>query len=264
MARTNPHLTHLKNAFTWADDQSYAERRKVGAFVVKDGQVLSQGHNGTLSGFDNRCEDESGLTYNKHVNHAEANALDKMARSTSSAEDAIMYCTDSPCGECAKRMVSTRIKQVYFVREYHDLSGLDLLITAGVDVFRVNLEDTEDKSIQRLGFFDTSYFRLGIGQFNDYKMDRSLYELFNSQVRKAERIFQRFSMRFNDYKLEFMTKDSGTFIEAHTFTMEYDEKPFPVFVYGGYTKNEFVGTIDHSKTRSVKLSDIAYIRITRR
>ncbi|AFF28035.1 gp37 [Sphingomonas phage PAU] len=173
---TNEHHSYMRMAKTWADDQSYAKRRKVGALVVKDGQILSHGHNGTISGFNNACEDETEQTYNEHVLHAESNTLMKLARNGGNGSNgAIMYCTDTPCVNCAKLIKQSGIKTFYYEREYWDLSGLDLLLMSGVEVIRI---DSSTGLLHKLDLKDdASYFRkenLGLV----HKMDRTIEELF--------------------------------------------------------------------------------------
>lgn len=109
---------------------SYAERRKVGAILVKSGRIISTGYNGTPCGFDNNCE-ENGST-KPEVLHAESNAIAKCAKSTESSDGSVLYVTLSPCIECSKLIVQCGIKEVYFSELYRDLSGLDLLKKAGI------------------------------------------------------------------------------------------------------------------------------------
>lgn len=127
----------LKNAFMEVAHVfaklSKAERLKVGAIAVKDGRVLSIGYNGTPPGFDNKCEDENGVT-KIEVLHAEANCLAKLARCNESSEGAIIFVTHSPCVECAKQMFVAGIKEVYYDIEYRDITGIDLLKKLGVKV----------------------------------------------------------------------------------------------------------------------------------
>lgn len=115
---------------------SYCQRKKVGAIIVKDRMIISDGYNGTPSGFDNCCEDENNLTY-WHVLHAEANAILKVARSTQSCEGASLYITLSPCKECSKLIHQSGIKRVVYQSGYKDDSGIQFLIKAGVEVVHI-------------------------------------------------------------------------------------------------------------------------------
>ncbi len=112
---------------------SYCKRRQVGAIIVRDRMIISDGYNGTPSGFENCCEDQEGLT-NWYVLHAEANAILKVARSTQSCEGATLYITMSPCKECSKLIHQSGIKRVVYHSDYKDTSGIDFLIKAGVAV----------------------------------------------------------------------------------------------------------------------------------
>ena len=112
---------------------SYCKRRQVGAIIVRDRMIISDGYNGTPSGFENCCEDNEGLT-NWYVLHAEANAILKVARSTQSCEGATLYITMSPCKECSKLIHQSGIKRVVYQSGYKDTSGIDFLIKAGVAV----------------------------------------------------------------------------------------------------------------------------------
>jgi dCMP deaminase len=123
---------YLKMAETWAS-LSHCNRKQVGALIVKDGMIISDGYNGTPSGFDNCCEDEEGNTH-WYVLHAEANAILKVSKSTNSALGATLYLTLSPCKECAKLILQAGITRVVFKNEYKDDSGINFLKEAGVDV----------------------------------------------------------------------------------------------------------------------------------
>lgn len=112
---------------------SYCKRKQVGAIIVKDRMIISDGYNGTPSGFENCCEDEDGLT-RWDVLHAEANAILKVARSTQSCEGATLYITLSPCKECSKLIHQSGIKRVVYQDGYRDDSGIQFLIKAGVEV----------------------------------------------------------------------------------------------------------------------------------
>ena len=109
---------------------SHCERKKVGAIIVKNGMIISDGFNGTPTGFDNHCEDEEGYT-KWYVLHAEANAILKVAKSTNSCEGATLYLTLSPCKECAKLIHQSGIKRLVYIKEYKDSSGLKFLKKAG-------------------------------------------------------------------------------------------------------------------------------------
>jgi len=120
---------------------SYCQRKKVGAIIVKDRMIISDGYNGTPSGFENCCEDEDGLT-RWDVLHAEANAILKVARSTQSCEGATLYITLSPCKECSKLIHQSGIKRVVYHNGYRDDSGIQFLIKAGIEVEHIPaLED---------------------------------------------------------------------------------------------------------------------------
>jgi dCMP deaminase len=123
---------YLKMAETWAS-LSHCNRKQVGALIVKDGMIISDGYNGTPSGFDNCCEDDNGNTH-WYVLHAEANAILKVSKSTNSALGATLYLTLSPCKECAKLILQAGITRVVFKNVYKDDSGINFLREAGVDV----------------------------------------------------------------------------------------------------------------------------------
>ena len=123
---------YARMACIWAEN-SYCERRKVGALVVKDQMIISDGYNGTPTGFENICEDDNN-TSKPYVLHAEANAITKLARSANSSEGATMYCTASPCIECAKLIIQAGIKRVVYSEQYRLTDGIDLLRRAGVEV----------------------------------------------------------------------------------------------------------------------------------
>ncbi len=121
---------YMKMAQTWGE-LSHCERKKVGALIVKDRMIISDGYNGTPSGFENECEDENHFT-KWYVLHAEANAILKVAASAQSCEGATLYITLSPCRECSKLIHQAGIKRVVYSVEYKDRSGLDFLEKAGV------------------------------------------------------------------------------------------------------------------------------------
>ena len=127
--------SYLEMAEIWAQN-SYCKRRKVGALLVKDRMIISDGYNGTPSGFENICE-EDGVT-KPYVLHAEANAITKVAKSGNSSEGATLYVTASPCLECAKLIIQSGIKRVVYRDEYRITDGIDLLRRAGIEVERVD------------------------------------------------------------------------------------------------------------------------------
>ncbi|MBR5235198.1 MAG: dCMP deaminase family protein [Bacteroidaceae bacterium] len=123
---------YMRMATIWAEN-SYCERRKVGALVVKDKMIISDGYNGTPAGFENICEDENNVT-KPYVLHAEANAITKIARSNNNSEGATLYVTASPCIECAKLIIQAGIKRVVYGEKYRLTDGIDLLERAGITV----------------------------------------------------------------------------------------------------------------------------------
>ena len=134
-------VAYLRIASEWSK-LSYCNRKQVGAIIVKDRMIISDGYNGTPSGFENCCEDEAGLT-KWYVLHAEANAISKLAQSSQSCEDATLYITLSPCKECSKLIHQSGIKRVVFQNGYRDDSGLDFLRKAGVVVEQITSLETE-------------------------------------------------------------------------------------------------------------------------
>ena len=130
-------IAYLKMATEWAH-LSHCHRKKVGALVVKDRMIISDGFNGTPTGFENPCEDDDNYT-KWYVLHAEANAITKVAGSTASAYGATLYLTLSPCKECSKLVFQAGIKRLVYMNEYKDRSGLDFLIKAGVEVLQMNV-----------------------------------------------------------------------------------------------------------------------------
>ncbi len=129
--------SYLEMAHVWSKN-SYCKRRQVGALLVKDRMIISDGYNGTPAGFENVCEDETGHT-KAYVLHAEANAITKVARSGNSSLGATMYVTTAPCLECAKLIIQAGIKRLVYRDNYRITDGLDLLERAGVET--VNLTD---------------------------------------------------------------------------------------------------------------------------
>ena len=130
---------YLRMARIWAEN-SYCQRRKVGALIVKDNAIISDGYNGAPSGFPNICEDPNGNTI-PYVLHAEANAISKLARSNNNSEGATLYITASPCLECAKLIIQAGIKRVVYGEPYRIADGLHLLQQAGISVEILKLDD---------------------------------------------------------------------------------------------------------------------------
>jgi dCMP deaminase len=131
------HLTYLKMATEWSS-LSCCKRKKVGALIVKDGTIISDGFNGTPKGFPNDCEDANGDTH-WYVLHAEANAMLKVARSTQNTEGSTLYVTYSPCKDCSKMIIQAGIKRVIYREEYRDISGVKILREAGIDVVHLDI-----------------------------------------------------------------------------------------------------------------------------
>jgi len=127
---------YLRMAAVWAEN-SYCTRRQVGALLVKDKMIISDGYNGTPSGFENVCEDENNKT-KPYVLHAEANAITKVAKSNNSSDGATLYVTSSPCIECSKLIIQAGIKRVVFSEQYHMNDGVELLERANVEVVKVD------------------------------------------------------------------------------------------------------------------------------
>lgn len=133
-------LRYLRMARIWAEN-SYCKRRQVGALVVKDKMIISDGYNGTPSGFENVCE-ENNVT-KPYVLHAEANAITKLARSSNNSEGSTLYVTASPCIECSKLIIQSGIKRVVYAEKYRLTDGVNLLKRAGVVVEYMNLDEEE-------------------------------------------------------------------------------------------------------------------------
>ncbi|MGM9698752.1 MAG: deoxycytidylate deaminase [Prevotella sp.] len=138
-------LRYLRMAQIWAEN-SYCKRRQVGALVVKDQMIISDGFNGTPSGFENVCE-ENNVTL-PYVLHAEANAITKLARSSNNSDGATLYVTDAPCIECSKLIIQAGIKRVVYARAYRLDDGLKLLRQAKIDVEYINPDDNEQEQNQ--------------------------------------------------------------------------------------------------------------------
>jgi len=131
---------YLRLATSWAM-LSYCQRKKVGAIIVKDSVIISDGYNGTPAGFDNSCENDIGETH-WYVLHAEANAILKVAKSTNNCHGATLYLTHSPCKDCSKLVLQAGIKRVVFIESYKDLSGILFLENAGIEVTQIkNIDD---------------------------------------------------------------------------------------------------------------------------
>jgi len=133
---------YLRMAMSWAK-LSHCQRKQVGALIVKDDMIISDGYNGTPSGFDNCCENDKGETQ-WYVLHAEANAILKVAKSTNNARGSTLYLTLSPCKDCSKLILQAGIKKVVFVNLYKDSEGVDFLEAAGVEIEQIkNIKDEE-------------------------------------------------------------------------------------------------------------------------
>ena len=130
---------YLRMARIWSEN-SYCKRRQVGALIVKDKSIISDGYNGTPSGFENICEDEEGRT-KAYVLHAEANAITKVAKSGNSSDGATLYVTASPCIECAKLIIQAGIRRVVYSELYRCYDGIELLQKAGVQVDCVEIKE---------------------------------------------------------------------------------------------------------------------------
>jgi dCMP deaminase len=131
---------YLRLALSWAQ-LSHCARKKVGAIIVKDSIIISDGYNGTPAGFDNCCENDEGQTH-WYVLHAEANAILKVARSSNNCKDATLYLTHSPCKDCSKLVLQSGISRLVYQEAYKDTSGIDFLRSAGLEV--VQLENCDD------------------------------------------------------------------------------------------------------------------------
>jgi dCMP deaminase len=132
---------YLRMARIWAEN-SYCTRRKVGALIVKDKMIISDGYNGTPSGFENVCELDDGTT-KPYVLHAEANAITKVAKSNNNSTGATLYVTASPCLECAKLIIQSGIKRVVYSEKYRLEDGLELLRRAGIPTVFINIQDVD-------------------------------------------------------------------------------------------------------------------------
>ena len=135
----NLDLRYLRMARIWAEN-SYCKRRQVGALVVKDKMIISDGFNGTPSGFENECEDETNAT-KPYGLHAEANAITKLARSSNNSDGSTLYVTAAPCIECAKLIIQSGIKRVVYAEKYRLEDGPNLLRRAGIEVIYLNPDE---------------------------------------------------------------------------------------------------------------------------
>jgi len=129
-------IRYIQMARVWATN-SYCKRRQVGALIVKDRMIISDGYNGTPSGFENECEDENGQS-KPYVLHAEANAITKVAKSNNSSEGATLYITASPCMDCAKLIIQAGIIRVVYADEYRIVDGIELLEKAGIEIVQMS------------------------------------------------------------------------------------------------------------------------------
>ena len=127
---------YLQMALIWAKN-SYCKRRQVGALIVRDKMIISDGYNCTPAGFENVCEDENNMT-KPYVLHAEANAITKVAKSNNSSENSTLYVTTSPCMECAKLIIQSGIGRVVYCNRYRITDGLDLLKRAGIEIVYID------------------------------------------------------------------------------------------------------------------------------
>ena len=132
-------IRYLRMARIWAEN-SYCVRRKVGALIVKDKMIISDGYNGTPAGFENICEDETGKT-KSYVLHAEANAITKVAQSANNCDGSTLYITAAPCIECSKLIIQAGIKRVVYCEEYRSEEGLDLLRKVGIECVQREIDD---------------------------------------------------------------------------------------------------------------------------
>ena len=135
---------YLRMARIWSEN-SYCKRRQVGALVVKDKMIISDGYNGTPSGFENVCEDENNVT-KPYVLHAEANAITKLARSGNNSDGSTLYVTASPCIECAKLIIQAGIKRVVYGEKYRLSDGIDLLKRANIETVYLDLNDIKEEN----------------------------------------------------------------------------------------------------------------------
>jgi dCMP deaminase len=128
---------YLKMAESWSK-LSHCKRKQVGAIIVKDEMIISDGYNGTPAGFDNCCEDDDGNTH-WYVLHAEANAILKVSKSTNNSKGATLYLTLSPCKDCSKLILQSGIKRVVYMNSYKDTEGIDFLVDAGIETQQIDI-----------------------------------------------------------------------------------------------------------------------------
>lgn len=140
--QTKRDYLYMRMARTWAEN-SYCQRRQVGALMVKDQMIISDGFNGTPSGFENHCEDDNNVSL-PYVLHAEANAITKVARSHNSSDGATLYVTTSPCMECSKLIIQAGIRRVVYGEEYRIIDGIDLLRRSGIEVIHLPAEQDNE------------------------------------------------------------------------------------------------------------------------
>jgi dCMP deaminase len=133
---------YLRMARSWSK-LSHCNRKQVGAIIVKDEMIISDGYNGTPGGFDNCCEDDEGNTH-WYVLHAEANAILKVAKSTNNCKGATLYLTHSPCKDCSKLVLQAGITRLVYAEQYKDPSGIEFLTSAGLDV--IHIEEFNDET----------------------------------------------------------------------------------------------------------------------
>ena len=132
-------MRYLRMARIWAEN-SYCVRRQVGALIVKDKMIISDGYNGTPSGFENVCEDDITGRTKPYVLHAEANAITKVAKSANNCDGATLYITASPCLECSKLIIQAGIRRVVYLDEYHTDDGIELLRRVGIETVKIELQ----------------------------------------------------------------------------------------------------------------------------
>lgn len=140
-------IAYLRMAKEWGK-LSHCQRKQVGALIVKDRMIISDGYNGTPAGFENECEDQEGET-KWYVLHAEANAITKVAGSTQSAEGSTLYITLSPCRDCSKLILQAGIKRLVYINRYKDTSGLDLLEKASVEIEQISEEEVSENLLEK-------------------------------------------------------------------------------------------------------------------
>lgn len=136
-------LRYLRMARIWAEN-SYCVRRQVGALIVRDKMIISDGYNGTPCGFENICEEPSTGKTKPYVLHAEANAITKVARSMSSSDGSTLYVTASPCIECSKLIIQAGIRRVVYLDPYHSSEGVELLERADIEVVQITMDEGQE------------------------------------------------------------------------------------------------------------------------